>query len=174
MIFLTEAVLEFGTNLGDRKTNIKNAINAVKKLPETEVISISKFYETEPFGVPDEQNNYINCCAKIKTNLEAQTLLGACLGIEASMGRIRPFKNASRIIDIDLILYGNLKVESRDLILPHPRMLERAFVLAPLLDLYPSGEVMGISFKRNLNKLLKINKLSCVECGDLVIDVGRY
>ena len=159
MRFVTEAVLEFGTNLGDRENNIKSAIDAVRKLPETEVISISKFYETEPFGVPDEQENYINCCAKIKTNLEAQTLLGACLGIEAAMGRIRTFKNAARIIDIDLILYGNLNIETKDLIVPHPRMLERLFVLVPLLDLYPSGNALGIKFKKNLDDLLKINKL---------------
>lgn len=159
MRFVTEAVLEFGTNLGDRENNIKSAIDAVRKLPETEVISISKFYETEPFGVPDKQENYINCCAKIKTNLEAQTLLGACLGIEAAMGRIRTFKNAARIIDIDLILYGNLNIETKDLIVPHQRMLERLFVLVPLLDLYPNGNALGIKFKKNLDDLLKINKL---------------
>lgn len=151
---MTEAVLEFGANLGNRRANIENAINAIKKLPETEVISVSKFYETEPFGVPDKQDNYINCCAKIRTNLEAKTLLGACLGIEASMGRIRTFKNASRVIDIDLILYGDLKMESKDLTVPHPRMLERAFVLTPLLDLYPTGEALGVNFKSNLDDLL--------------------
>ena len=70
------------------------------------------------------------------------------------MGRIRTFKNASRVIDIDLILYGDLKMESKDLTVPHPRMLERAFVLTPLLDLYPTGEALGINFKSNLDDLL--------------------
>lgn len=152
---MKEAVLEFGANLGNRESNIKSAIEAVKKLPETKVIAVSKFYETEPFGVPNKQNNYINCCAKIETNLEPHTLLGACLGIEASMGRVRTFKNASRVIDIDLILYGTLKVYSKDLILPHPRMLERTFVLVPLLELYPIGEALGIKFGNNLKDLLK-------------------
>lgn len=160
---MKEAVLEFGANLGNRESSIKNAIEAIKKLEETKVIAVSKFYETEPCGVPDKQNNYINCCAKIETSLEPYTLLGACLGIEASMGRVRTFKNASRIIDIDLLLYDTLKVCSKDLILPHPRMLERIFVLVPLLELYPSGEALGIKFDEHLkelsnNKYIKIYK----------------
>ena len=72
------------------------------------------------------------------------------------MGRIRPFKNASRIIDIDLILYGNSKILSKDLVLPHPEMLKRTFVLIPLLDLYPSGDALGIEFKKSLELLSDI------------------
>lgn len=153
---MTEAVLAFGTNLNNKLLNIKTALEAVKKLPRTKIISVSKFYETDPFDVPDKQDKYINCCAKIKTDLEPNTLLGACLGIEASMGRIRPFKNASRIIDIDLILYGNSKILSKDLVLPHPEMLKRTFVLIPLLDLYPSGDALGIEFKKSLELLSDI------------------
>ena len=153
---MTEAVLAFGTNLNNKLLNIKTALEAVKKLPRTEIISVSKFYETDPFDVPDKQDKYINCCAKIKTDLEPNTLLGTCLGIEASMGRIRPFKNASRIIDIDLILYGNSKILSKDLVLPHPEMLKRTFILIPLLDLYPSGDALGIEFKKSLELLSDI------------------
>lgn len=153
MIFMTEAVLAFGTNLGNRRWNLEKAIDSVKKLPKTEFLAVSKFYETEPFEVPDEQSFYLNCCAKLETDLEPNTLLGACLGIEACTGRIRTFKNASRIIDIDLIFYGDLKIESSDLVLPHPQVFKREFVLLPLLDLYPGGEAFGIDLNKHLHLL---------------------
>ena len=87
------------------------------------------------------------------TELEPQPLLGACLGIEAAMGKVRTFKNAARIIDIDLLLYGDVSMQTKDLILPHPRMLERAFVLVPLSDLYPRHCALGMDFSQALNNL---------------------
>ena len=143
---MAEAVLELGTNLGDRYSNIRKVINAIELLPSTRVVKVSDYYETEPFDVPDKQADYINCCVQIETDLEPETLLGCCLGIEASMGRIRTFKNSARIIDVDLLLYEGESRSTKDLTLPHPRMLERGFVLVPLSDIYPEKVALGINF----------------------------
>ncbi len=150
---MTEAVLGLGTNLNNKEDNIKNAIKAIVNLPKTKFMKVSNFYETNPFDVPNIEDNYINCCVKIITNLTPNTLLGTCLGIESAMGRTRPFYHASRIIDIDLIIYGDYKINSNDLILPHPEFSKRLFVLEPLLDLYPNGIILGLNFKNYLLKL---------------------
>lgn len=150
---MAEAAIEFGSNLGNLQENIKSAIESVKKLPGTKVLAVSDLYETEPFGVPDQQQNYINCCIKIETTLLPETLLGACLGIEAAMGRIRTFRNASRIIDVDLLFYDNLTINTNDLRLPHPRIFERAFVLIPLSDLYKDKKTPSFDFAKQLELL---------------------
>lgn len=126
--------LGIGTNIGDRLQNLKEAVAALKLLPMTKVIEVSKVYETVPVGY-DNQDDFLNIAVSVETSLTSQNLLGACLGIEAGMGRIRTIKNGPRVIDIDLLLYGNEKCDTETLILPHPRMLERNFVLKPLLDL---------------------------------------
>ena len=153
MSFLKEAVIELGANLGDRQRNIDAAVQALGKLPETRVIAVSKYYETAPHDVPDKKNDYINCCVKLETALLPETLLGACLGIEAAMGRVRQYKNQARIIDVDLLLYEGENRDTKDLQLPHPRMLERAFVLVPLLDLYPDGNALGLDFSGALRAI---------------------
>lgn len=152
-VVMTEAVIALGSNVGNREDQIRQAIYALGHLPDTTVLMVSNNYETEPFGVPDEQDNYINCCLKLMTELEPQTLLGACLGIEAAMGKVRTYKNAPRLIDIDLLLYGDVKLDTKDLTLPHPRMLERAFVLVPLSDIYPNQSALGVVFSKALEKL---------------------
>lgn len=146
-----ETFLALGSNLGDRLENLKNAINNINRLINTKVLQVSKVYETAPFDVLDKQDNYLNCCIRIKTEFSPEVLLGCCLGIEAAMGRTRPFFHASRVIDIDLLLYENIKVNQKDLVLPHPRMLERAFVLVPLLDV--CEEPMRGEFFKNLQQL---------------------
>ena len=130
------AVVSLGSNLGDRYKNIDNAIKALNSLHKTKVLSVSEKLETEPVGAPDKQGLYINCCVKLETELEPVTLLGACLGIESAVGRVRSFKNAARIIDIDLLLYDDVVLNTKDLILPHPRMYERDFVMMPLKKIW--------------------------------------
>lgn len=143
---LAEAVVELGSNLLDKRLNLDIAIEAMSKLPKTKIIKISSYYETEPFGVPDKQENYINCCVKIETGLEPHTLLGSLLGIEAAMGRVRTFKNAARIIDIDLLLYEDYHIKTDDLTLPHPEILKRPFVLVPLSDIYETKITPAFDF----------------------------
>ncbi len=146
---MSEAVIALGSNMGNRIENINAAIRAIAKLPDVKIIKASSVYETEPVDC-EEDDVYLNAAVLVDANISPAMLLGECLGIEAAMGRIRTKKNAPRIIDLDLILYDGVKTESFELTLPHPRVLERAFVMAPLLDLYPSGRAPGMFFAPHL------------------------
>lgn len=128
------AYLGIGTNIGDRLQNLIDTVDALNLLPLTKVVEISNVYETEPVGFAD-QNDFLNIVVSVSTELTVHNLLGAALGIEAGMGRVRTIKNGPRIIDVDLLMYDNEEYNTKTLILPHPRMLERNFVLKPLLDL---------------------------------------
>lgn len=128
------AVIGIGTNLGNREENLKNSIDALNLLPNTKVTKVSKIYETEPWGYA-EQDNFLNCCMLIETELSPHALLGACLGIEAALKRVRTIKNGPRTADLDILLYENVTENTEELKIPHPLMQERAFVLVPLNDL---------------------------------------
>lgn len=156
---MKEAVLALGTNLLDREKNLRTAIEALKRLPGTVVEKVSSIYETEPFQTPDPQNYYLNCCVKIKTELSPEMMLGCCLGIESAMGRERPFKNAARIIDIDLLLYEGVAINTAHLTLPHPRIRERAFVLVPLSELYKNKVALGLDFSEALEVVIIQNEV---------------
>ena len=132
---MNEVFLSLGSNLGNRLENLNNAIKFLNNLISTKVVRVSNFYETKPFGVLEKQNKYINCCLKLETDLDPEMLMGACFGIESSLGRERTHKFCSRTIDIDMLLYGNRSINEKNLIIPHPRMSERAFVLIPLYDI---------------------------------------
>lgn len=128
------AYLGIGTNIGDRLQNLIDTVEALSLLPLTKVIEVSNVYETAPVGYAN-QDDFLNIVVAVSTELNAHNLLGAALGIEAGMGRIRTIKNGPRIIDVDLLMYESESLDSHTLTLPHPRMLERNFVLKPLLDL---------------------------------------
>ena len=128
------AFIGIGTNMGDRALNIKNATNALKHLPETTVLAVSNIYETEPWGLK-EQPNFLNGVIKVSTSLSPNALLGALLGIEAAMDRVREVKNGPRVLDLDLLIYDNVNLSSSELTLPHPYIMEREFVLKPLTEL---------------------------------------
>lgn len=150
---MNEAVLSLGSNLGERVDNLEKAIRSLNNLEKTSVVKISKFYETEPFRTPEKQNKYINCCALVSTELSPEMLMGACLGIESAMGRTRTHRFCARTIDIDILLYEDLKINSLSLILPHPRMLERNFVLVPLNDICPKLKFKSWNFQKYLQKI---------------------
>ena len=149
---MSEAVIALGSNLGNRIENIKAAVRAIARLSEVKIIKASSVYETEPVGC-DSDEKYYNAAILVETNASPALLLGECLGIEAAMGRHRTKKNEPRIIDLDLILYENFRSESFELTVPHPRILERAFVMAPLLELYPSGRAPGLFFGPHLRDI---------------------
>ena len=132
--------------------NINAAIRAIAKLSGVKIIKASRVYETEPVDCTDDAK-YYNAAILIETSVIPAMLLGECLGIEAAMGRVREKKNGPRVIDLDLILYDGFKSESYELTLPHPRALERAFVLAPLLELYPEGRAPGMFFGPKLRDM---------------------
>lgn len=147
-----EAVIGIGSNIGDRLSNINGAVRAISRLPKTKIKACSHLYETEPVGY-DDQGKFYNCAVMVETELSASMLLGACLGIEGAYGRVRNIKNGPRVLDLDLLLYEGVKSESFALTLPHPRILERAFVMVPLLDLFPSGRAPGLFFMPALHKI---------------------
>lgn len=149
---MSEAVIALGTNLGNRIENVNAAVRAVARLSGVDIIKASSVYETEPVDCGEGEKFY-NAALLVETEISPATLLGECLGIEAAMGRVRNKKNAPRIIDLDLILYDGFKSESFELTLPHPRAMERAFVLAPLSELYPSGRAPGMFFGPRLRDM---------------------
>lgn len=147
-----EAVLSLGSNVGNREFYLKSAVENLKNIPGIESVLVSKVYETEPFGVSNAQGKYLNCCVLVETNLSPFALLGVCLGIETKLGRERPYRFAPRTIDIDIVFYENEVINDENLVLPHPRMKERAFVLVPMMDILPEGKFKNFNFSENLNK----------------------
>lgn len=145
-------VLCLGTNIGERAENIEKAINAINLLPYTDVLKRSSIYETEPVGYARQQNFY-NCVLLVESRFEPHEMLGICLGIEAGFGRKRGFANGPRILDIDVILAENQRIDTRNLTVPHPRARERRFVLAPMLDIFPSGTAFDFEFASYLDNI---------------------
>jgi 2-amino-4-hydroxy-6-hydroxymethyldihydropteridine diphosphokinase len=121
--------------VGDRRVNLRDALARLRQIVEVE--ALSSIYETDPVGYAD-QPRFWNMVARVSTQLSAQELLAALTGIEQAMGRLRSFRNAPRIIDLDILLYGDLVLNEPGLHLPHPRMTGRAFVLRPLAELAPA------------------------------------
>lgn len=150
---MSEAVIALGSNLGNRIENINAAVRAVAKLSGVKIIKASSVYETEPVGCGEDDGMFYNAAILLETTVSPAVLLGECLGIEAAMGRVRGKKNGPRIIDLDLILYDGFKSESFELTLPHPRALERAFVMAPLSELFPTGRAPGMFFGPHLREI---------------------
>ena len=142
-------IIGVGTNLGDRRANIENAVSAFDLVPDTRVLRCSRLYETEPVGYA-EQNAFYNACAEIESELDPHELLGVCLGIEAGFGRVREFQNGPRVLDLDVLFAENETHDTAHLTVPHPRFHERRFVLIPLLELFPDGTVYGTEFKHYL------------------------
>ena len=127
----------FGSNLGDRAANCRQALKALGRLPKTEIMAISSLYETEP--VCSEGPWFLNGVMRLSTGLSPEELLKGCLEIEAWLGRIRPGPPASpRVMDLDILLYGEQVLNTPDLVVPHPRMHERGFVLIPLAEIAPN------------------------------------
>lgn len=128
------AFVALGSNMGNGEENIKGAVDALKLVPGISVEKLSPVYETTPWGY-EAQHNFTNACVKLSVDISPEALLGVCLGIEAGMGRIREFRNGPRIIDLDLIIYEGEERNTEELMLPHPGMKDRDFVLVPLFDI---------------------------------------
>ena len=150
---MSEAVVGLGSNLGDKSGFLLEAVQALSRLPGTKITGSSAIYASKPENEAPDQEDYQNMAVKVDTGMSPMALLGACLGIEASMGRVRAARGASRVIDLDLLLYEGVKNESFELSLPHPRLLQRAFVLLPLKELYPAGRAPGIFFEPYLKEM---------------------
>lgn len=129
-----QAFLGLGGNMGNPVQAMADALNALHQHEACSVLAVSPVYRTPPWGKLDQADFY-NACALVSTTLSAHDLLDLCLALERAMKRVRLERWGPRTLDIDILTYGDLAVESQTLSLPHPRMLERAFVLKPLADI---------------------------------------
>ncbi len=129
--------LSLGSNMGDKRENLLEAIKKVGELENTEVVKSSTILETEPFGYI-EQDNFLNACLEVKTLLTPQEFLSSILKIELDMGRVREIKWGPRVIDIDILFYDDEIIQEDNLAVPHPWICEREFVLEPLSEIAPN------------------------------------
>jgi len=139
---MTTAYIALGSNVGDRLENLARAISALADVPDTYVQAASNAYESQPAYVVD-QPVFANGVVVVETSLDADQLLDYLLGIEDDMGRERVVENGPRIIDLDILLFGDEEISADDLVVPHPRMLERDFVVTPLLEVAPHVRMPG-------------------------------
>ena len=135
------AYVGLGANLGDAVQTIRSAIDALGRIPTTRIFRRSSLFVSAP--VDATGNDFINAVVQVETGLDALSLLTELQNIEQAFGRERPFRNAPRTLDLDLLLYDQLEIHSDTLELPHPRMSSRAFVLLPLLELDPDIRIPG-------------------------------
>ncbi len=131
------AYLGLGSNLGDRRENLLVALRMLHSLPDVSVLRVSSVYESEPWGVTD-QPRFLNLVALVSTERDPRGLLAACQEVERAMGRVRRRRWGPRVIDVDILLYDDVRRDEEDLVIPHPRMEERDFVMVPLRELKES------------------------------------
>lgn len=137
-----DALIGLGSNVGDKEANIHQAIALLTAKGDIALVRASRLYRTAPWGVLD-QDWFVNACIAVKTDLSPQDLLRRCLGIEEEMKRVRERRWGPRVIDVDVLIYRDAVLAESDLVLPHPRITERAFVLVPLAEIAPEAVVAG-------------------------------
>ncbi len=135
----TRAYIGIGANLGDALGNVEQAFTGLAALPATRVVARSSLYRTAP--VDADGDDYINAVACIETMMTPPALLDALLAIEQAQGRARSYRNAPRPLDLDILLFGTLQLQTAALTIPHPRLTHRAFVLVPLLEIAPAIDI---------------------------------
>ena len=159
---MAEAYIGVGTNIGNKNKNIKKAISLLEEKAKS--VKISPVYETEPVGYK-KQEWFLNCCAKIKTELSPLNLLRFLKSIERIMRRKKMVRFGPRIIDLDILFYNNKIINKRNLVIPHPRLHERLFVLEPLSKIAPG--FVHPKLKKNIlelrNKLKKRKNIEKVK-----------
>lgn len=148
---MTAAFLGLGSNLGDRRANLEAAIESLD-WGSVSVVARSGVYETDPVGGPPDSPPYLNMVIEARTSLVVEDLFERCQAVEIALGRARANEErwGPRTIDVDLLLFGTEVVETAELTVPHPRMRERAFVLAPLVEIAPEIEIPGAGRARDL------------------------
>ena len=146
------AYIGLGSNMGDKVANLKKAVEELGKVPGNKVLAVSSFYKTEPVG-DVEQDWFINAALKLETTLTPRELLNKLLDIEKDLGRVREIKWGPRIIDLDILLYDNLVIDEEGLVIPHPYLHERGFVLSPLAEIAQEG--IHPKLKKSISELIK-------------------
>ena len=143
---MNNVFIALGSNLGNRFEHLKAGILMLEKHPKIQVVAKSRVFETEPFGVSSAQGAYLNAASQLETSLSPQELLILMLKVEQSQGRERTERWGARTLDLDILMYGSSIISQPHLEIPHPRILERAFVLAPLADIAPDLEIPKTEF----------------------------
>ena len=151
---MTVAYVGIGSNLDNPRDQVLQAFRDLDQLPHTRVVKKSSLYRSAPVGYA-EQPDFVNAVAQLETGLPAERLLAEMQEVEVRHGRSRSFANAPRTLDLDLLLFGTLKLDTGNLKLPHPRMHERAFVLKPLLEVFPGITIPGHRGARELLSSIK-------------------
>jgi len=149
------AYLALGSNIGDREGHLDKAIEMLSKTEGIKVTRVSTFLNTEPVGYTD-QPDFLNAVVEIQTYLDPYALLEKCSGIEQALKRKRIIHWGPRTIDVDILLFGNLILDEEKLTIPHPRMLERKFVLKPLCEIAP--EAVHPIRKKTIGELFSQNR----------------
>ena len=147
-VVASRAFIGIGGNLGDARATVEDALRRLALLPDTTLSAQSRLYRTAPVDAGGD--DYVNAVAQLDTSLTPHALLAALQAIELAHGRERPYRNAPRTLDLDILLYGELQLADDVLTLPHPRMAQRAFVLIPLLEIAPDAVIPGIGAARDL------------------------
>ncbi len=135
------AYVGLGSNMGDVIGNVRRAMSRLRRIPQTSAGRQSSLYLTAP--IDSLGSDYVNAVVQVHTHLTAEELLKELMIIESEFGRTRPFHNAPRAMDLDILLYGKQRIEVDDLVVPHPKLTERAFALLPLLELDPLIDIPG-------------------------------
>jgi 2-amino-4-hydroxy-6-hydroxymethyldihydropteridine diphosphokinase len=144
MIFtMYSAWIGIGANLGDTVTTVRNAIHVLGEQPHCRVMARSSLYRSAPVGTGEAQPDYVNAVVQLDTALGPTLLLETLLAVEKRFGRVRNAPNAPRTLDLDLLLYADRPIDHPGLVVPHPRMHERAFVLAPIAQIAPDMVIPG-------------------------------
>lgn len=142
-----DALIGLGSNMGDKAANIRHAIGLLTDAGDIRLVRASRLYRTPPWGVL-EQDWFVNACVAVATDLGPHELLARCLGVEDTMKRVRQERWGPRVIDVDVLAYRNVTLDDPELTLPHPRIVERAFVLLPLRDVAPGLMIAGHGLDR--------------------------
>ncbi len=158
-----KVLLSLGSNIGDSLSILENAITDICNHEQITLLKKSSFYITKPVGFLD-QDDFLNSCISIETNLDAKSLLLFCQDIEQKYKRVRLFKNGPRTLDIDIIAIENMTLNEEDLIVPHARMHERAFVLVPLNEIEKDFYVENLGFVHELLAKLPKSSLNDIKC----------
>ncbi|NGN39595.1 2-amino-4-hydroxy-6-hydroxymethyldihydropteridine diphosphokinase [Mesorhizobium sp. CGMCC 1.15528] len=144
--------LSLGGNLGEPAKAMAAALRMLDDDPQTEVVAVSSLYRTAPWGKHD-QPDFLNATAEIATTLPPRELLELCLESERKLKRVREERWGPRLVDIDILVFGDRTIHEAGLEVPHPRMLERAFVLVPLSEIAPDFSVGGLSLAKRLKQI---------------------
>ncbi len=147
---MNKIYLSLGSNIGDTKANLDTAMGLLGE--KINILNRSSYYETEPVGYKD-QDWFLNIVLEGETDLSPEELLKFTQGIESKMKRKKTIRFGPRIIDIDILLYGQLRLQTEDLIIPHPRMCERAFVMVPLYEIAPNLMIEGKKIREIIDEL---------------------